>query len=413
MIVTSHLTGNANVKAANYGFMEAGLLTEFYVSFASFPGSVLDKLGNFGPFADIRRRQFHPALRPFTRSWPWLEIGRIIAPKAGLTQLVNEKNALFHIDDVVHNFDRHVASQLSKAMSKGAHAVYGYEDTALASFQQAKRLGLKCIYDLPIGYWRAAQRLLAPERERWPEWASTLNSLQDSEAKLTRKENELLLADAIFVASSFTANTLSDYQGVLPPVRVIPYGFPPVSDVPKAYSSSTGGRPLKVLFVGSLSQRKGIADLFAAVEALKPHVELTVVGSKSTDGCQALNTALTKHRWVPSLPHDKILELMRISDVLAFPSLFEGFGLVITEAMSQGTPVITTDRTIGPDIIEHGVNGWLVEAGSTSALQAALEDILRRPHLVSVVGHQALASARQRPWSVYGRELATAVKDFL
>lgn len=47
------------------------------------------------------------------------------------------------------------------------------------------------------------------------------------------------------------------------------------------------------------------------------------------------------------MPHDQILNLMRTQDVFVFPSLFEGYGLVVAEAMSQGTPVITTSRTCG------------------------------------------------------------------
>ncbi len=100
---------------------------------------------------------------------------------------------------------------------------------------------------------------------------------------------------------------------------------------------------------------------------------------------------------------------MREHDVFVFPSLFEGFGLVITEAMSQGTPVITTDRTAGPDLIEHGRNGWLIEAGSTPALQAAIEELLHHPQQIASTGKEAMETARQRPWEVYGRELAKAV----
>jgi glycosyltransferase involved in cell wall biosynthesis len=166
---------------------------------------------------------------------------------------------------------------------------------------------------------------------------------------------------------------------------------------------------LKLLFVGGLSQRKGIADLFAVAAALGPKVELTVVGNKTTNNCSALDAALARHRWIPSLPHADILRLMQAHDVLVFPSLFEGFGLVITEAMSQGTPVITTDRTAGPDLIEHGYNGWLIEAGSTPALQSAIEELLLRPELIAQVAQAALETARRRPWSVYGKELAAAL----
>jgi glycosyltransferase involved in cell wall biosynthesis len=204
---------------------------------------------------------------------------------------------------------------------------------------------------------------------------------------------------------------LADYPGHLAPVQVIPYGFP-VPGEARDYDFD-GKRPLRLLFVGGLSQRKGIADLFAAVEGIGSAVTLTVVGNKAVEGCSALNAALAVHRWIPSLPHDQILTLMREHDVFVFPSLFEGFGLVITEAMSQGTPVITTDRTAGPDLIEHGRNGWLIEAGSTAALQASIEHLLDHPEEVGACGEAARDTAKSRPWEVYGRELAGAVRKVI
>ncbi len=101
---------------------------------------------------------------------------------------------------------------------------------------------------------------------------------------------------------------------------------------------------------------------------------------------------------------------MRAHDVLIFPSLFEGFGQVITEAMAQGTPVITTERTAGPDFIEHGENGWLINACSVEAIKIVLEEIIRCPDRIAEVGKQALETAKKRPWSVYGQELAKAVR---
>jgi glycosyltransferase involved in cell wall biosynthesis len=101
---------------------------------------------------------------------------------------------------------------------------------------------------------------------------------------------------------------------------------------------------------------------------------------------------------------------MKSMDVMVFPSLFEGFGLVITEAMSQGTPVITTDRTAGPDVIQNGKNGWITEAGSSDAINACLQNIIDQPDLLNEVGSNAYQSAAARPWSHYSNELNTAVE---
>jgi len=166
---------------------------------------------------------------------------------------------------------------------------------------------------------------------------------------------------------------------------------------------------LKLLFVGGLSQRKGIANLFEAVKSFGANIELTLVGHKGSDNCPALDDALARHHWIPSLSNADILQLMREQDVFIFPSLFEGFGLVITEAMSQGMPVITTDRTAGADFIEHGKNGWLVEAGSTDALRAAIEELLQHPGKIEKAGREARETASKRPWEIYGKELAEAI----
>jgi glycosyltransferase involved in cell wall biosynthesis len=157
---------------------------------------------------------------------------------------------------------------------------------------------------------------------------------------------------------------------------------------------------------------KVIADLFHTVDKLGGKVELTIVGKKAAE-VPVLDHYLKKHTWIPSLPHLEILKIMQAHDVLVFPSLFEGFGLVITEAMSQGTPVITTERTAGPDLIEHDRNGWLIKAGSTDELRMVLEKLLERPEKIEKAGKAARETARLRPWEVYGKECAEAMYQYI
>ena len=405
-IIVSHPTGNANVRNALEGLQEAGLLAGFHTSIATFPGSFLDRLSSIKPFSELQRRRFDSSLQQLTRMHAFKEAGRLLANRSGLSSFTKHEAGYFSIDQVYHFIDRKVARSLSGY--SGVQALYAYEDGALQSFRTAKKQGLACLYDLPIGYWRTARKLLLEEREQRPDWAATLTGFNDSDTKLKRKDEELAMADHILVASSFTAKTLDDYPGKLAPVSVIPYGFPAVAEG-RMYTKPNN-RPLKLLFVGGLSQRKGIANLFEAVSGLGNKVMLTIVGHKSVDNCKPLNEALNIHRWIPSLPHAEILKLMQQHDVLVFPSLFEGFGLVITEAMSQGTPVITTDRTAGPDIIQHNKNGWLIEAGSTEALKESIETLLLQPGLVAEVGRAAMETAALRSWQTYGQELANALR---
>jgi glycosyltransferase involved in cell wall biosynthesis len=408
-VILSHPTGNQFVRALISALNDNDLLSEFHTTISVDPEKLWLKLLPGKIKNELLRRSFTiPNNKIVTH--PFLEMARMGLPKMGFKSHIKHETGWASVDAVYQHIDKQVAHRLSfLSRSSKVDAVYAYEDGAAFSFAEAKRLNIKCFYDLPIGYWRAAQILLRAEQERWPDWAATLTGFQDSEYKLQRKDEELRLADRIFVASKFTAKTLDYYPGTLPPVKVVPYGFPPVAETKTYNVDLSVSRPLKLLFVGGLSQRKGIADLFAAVSIFGPRVELTVVGNKVNDNCPVLNETLKKHTWVPSLPHEGILKLMREHDVLVFPSLFEGFGLVITEAMSQGLPVITTDRTAGPDIIQDGENGWLLQAGSTDRLAEALENVLSHPHLIANIGGAAMETARMRPWQIYGSEMLDTI----
>jgi len=409
-ILFTHPTGNANARAALVGLYEAGLSIEFHTTVASYPGNIWDLLARSRWGREFQRRQFDERLQALTVQHPLRELGRMLSLRLKLHRLCRHETGPFCIDSVYRELDRIAARRVRESPQKFT-CVYAYEDGGLEVLTAAREKGLAAIYDLPIGYWRTARKLLEGEFERMPEWAATLTGFKDSAEKLDRKDQELAKATKIIVASSFTANTLKDYSENPALTIVVPYGFPqvhPESDRPWR-GAVTKEKPLRLLFVGGLSQRKGIADLFAAVTTLGPAVSLTVIGNKVTEDCPALNRELARHRWIPSLPHERILEEMRAHDVLVFPSLFEGFGLVITEAMSQGTPVIATERTAGPDLITHGQNGWLIKAGSTEALVEQLERLVINPEAVREAGVHARKIAASRPWPVYGRELAAAI----
>lgn len=406
-VLVSHPTLNANSKNLITGLLKNQQLFKLFTSVAIFPGQFLHKLGNNPKLKDLKRRSLDTTWQPYTKSKSFFEFGRLLTSKLKIDFLITHEKGFFCIDKVYQQHDKWVANTLLKAKKQGLSGVYAYEDGALSTFEKAKQLGLLCIYDLPIGYWKSSRLLMQEEFDINPDWSSTLTGFNDSPDKLKKKDQELALADVIFVASSFTKKTLEDYQGKLSEVKVIPYGFPTVTHE-KKYLPLTD-RKLKVLFIGGLSQRKGLSYLFEAVEGLEDKVALTIVGQKAISNCEALNNALEKHEWIPTLSHDQVLACMRENDVFVFPSLFEGFGLVITEAMSQGVPVITTDRTAGPDLIKHGEDGWIVPAGSSNAIKEVLYNILEKPEIVEKAGIAAQNKAKNRPWSVYGKEMSDAL----
>ncbi|MGM9705808.1 MAG: glycosyltransferase family 4 protein, partial [Prevotella sp.] len=360
-IIISHPHGNANTRGAVYGIARKGMLFRYVTSVAVFSNGFWHGVAKLPGLGMFMRKKYDERIKGKTLCYPIKELGRQICVKLKIKSLIKHEVSVFCTDKEAEYIDKKTAHILNRVGEK-VDAVYCYEDVAFHTFREAKKQGKICIYDLPIGHWRAMRELLDKERLNNPEWAMTLGGFNDSDEKLARKDEEILLADKIYVASSFTKWSLKDYPKDLDNVEVIPYGFPAVNN--QRIYQPLENRKIKALYVGGLSQRKGISYIFEAINGLADNIEMTIVGGGDIDRCPVLCEALKHVHYIPTLPHDEVLKLMAASDVFIFPSLFEGFGLVITESMSQGTPVITTDRTCGPDIITNGKDGWIVEAGT-------------------------------------------------
>ena len=407
-VIVSHPTGNANVSAVVRALHEAELLAAFFTCVAWRPKSLMARLTP-GPLRSMFERRARIQLPPeLVRTRPFRELVRNLHIRAGKKHWITKWSHPLSIDGVYRDLDKHVARQLTSL--RGVEAVYAYEDGAAHQFERARQLGIRCLYDLPIGYWRVNREISLEEAELQPEWKGTLNALADCDEKLASKDHEIALADTIFVASRFTQSTLKSYPGAVKSVEVIPYGTPP--PVEGERPQTDGARPLRVIYVGSLSQRKGISYLFDAVSRLGPAVTLTVVGRK-VGRCDALDKECAKHRWIESLPHGRILEEMSGHDVLVFPSLFEGFGLVIGEALSRGLPVITTTNTGGPDLMRDQRDGFLVPIRDAEAIAVKLLQLHEDRELLRAMSESARERAGQMSWQAYRDGTAAAVRRCL
>ena len=155
MIVLSHPSGNANVRAIGSGLASQGLLYEFNTSIAAFPYNFWYRIGGIKGLSDFRRRSFDPALQPYTKLHPFGELGKAFVNKLGFKSLAKHEKGRFSTDRIYQRFDKKVSKRLQNAKKNGATAVYAYEDGALETFLEAKKIGLKCIYDLKLNRKRS------------------------------------------------------------------------------------------------------------------------------------------------------------------------------------------------------------------------------------------------------------------
>ena len=401
-VLMSHPTGNQNVRNALKGLAEHKMLAEFWTSIAWDSESGWNRFLPSSVRSQLMRRVFQGVSRELVHSVPWREAVRLGARGSRLEELLCSGERPFSVIGMYRHFDRRVARRLRQIKVDG---VYAYEGGALETFREARRQGVATLYDLPSGHWHWERDLMREEETRSPELAAVIPKLLDSEAHLREKDEELRLADLVIVASQHVRRTLA---GVVADEKivVVPYGAPAVRTRPERRDERR--RRVQILFAGVLHQRKGIGYLLKAVEMLGADVELTLIGQRLAPNA-IVDKACSRWRWFESIPHEQVLDIMMQSDVLVLPSLSEGFGLVVTEALACGLPVIVTPNVGASDLVTDGREGFVVPVGSAEAIAGRLDTLGRDRELLAQMSHNAQMAAAGHPWESYREALVKAL----
>ncbi len=404
-IVLTHPTGNQNVRAVLDAFLKDKCLENFYTTIALDNNLFALNLLPLKLRQEFSRRNFNVGADKI-KTFPFLELCRLILPKIGYSNLVVNENSFASVYSVYKNFDKKVAKKLLD-LNK-IDAVYAYEDGALETFKQAKKNGIKCIYDLPIAYWETSKMLLEIEADKNPAWKNTLIGIKDSESKLARKTEELSLADMVIGPGNFVIDSIPSWAKN----KIIissPFGSPLNFNFTKK-NQIKNDQPLKVLFVGSMSQRKGLADLFNAMKLLnRKDVELIVMGSMIAP-LEFYKNEYSDFKYEPGRPHSQVLELMKSCDVFCLPSIVEGRALVMQEAMSQGLPILITNNTGGDDLVVEGKTGFIVPISNPFAIAEKLNWFAENRVLIPEMGEHARIHAEKYTWDHYGNKIVNAIK---
>jgi glycosyltransferase involved in cell wall biosynthesis len=260
---------------------------------------------------------------------------------------------------------------------------------------------------------RAYINLLEQEFEKFPElFVSEPTFQQTSERFVERGEAEWALADVIVVNSKLARDSHAHAGLDVAKVRIVPLGFPPVGASQPRTARSTG--PLRALWAGTFSIRKGAHYLLAAMKSssLRDRVTVDVFGRQllPAQAVAGLDGMMTFHG---SVPHTHIFAEYQKADVVVLPTLSDGFGMAITEAMSQGIPVITTTSAGAAEFISPGVNGLVIPPCDSEALITALLWCAEHKNELRDMGTKARETAARWQWSDYRAAIAKAVIECL
>jgi glycosyltransferase involved in cell wall biosynthesis len=321
-------------------------------------------------------------IRRAGRFHPELASARVVAPnisaltfelKASLARengwnLIGRRNGWFQQHAVAH----------LKATANGNHTIFAYSYAAKDIFEFACARG-----------WRTVLGQIdpGPAEERIVSGLEQTSSLQHTHWEPAPRvywdnwRDECSLADQIVVNSSWSKDALIAEGVMAEKIRVIPVAYEATDDArsfqrqyPRAFSAE---RPLRVLFLGQINLRKGVAQLLDAVKVLSgEHVEFWFVGPMQLRLPQELRPH-PQVRWFGVAPRVTVESYYRDADVFILPTLSDGFGLTQLEAQAWKLPVIAS-RYCG-EVVRDGVNGVVLEEVSGVAIAEVIRGLLRQP----------------------------------
>ena len=385
--VVSHPTGNTFVSALLNQLNNQNQLEKFFTTIGAGEGANYFFSAFFG-----KKRQYAIPDKLISRQW--------IPEFARLLTKGDQAKKRQRADHSYLALDQKVFHELANLNSQVLHA---YEDGCSSSFSRAKELGMQCSYELPIAHWATVRRLLAEESERHPEWEPTLESTREPEEKLFRKEEELRLADRISCPSKFVLDSIPLEIRQKIPCQVSPFGSP--SCEPIQCGLTPKKKNLKLLFVGSMSQRKGLADLFEAMKLLKGQlISLSIVGQPSMP-MEFYRKQFSEFAYIPPCSNQKVRAIMKAHDALVLPSIVEGRALVQQEALSCGLPIIVTPNAGGEDLVDEGITGYLVPIRSPEKIATAINTLIAKRKNKVEIRKLCQKKAMQYTWTSYAQNI--------
>jgi len=291
-------------------------------------------------------------------------------------------------------FDRLVANNLKKELKEG-DIFYGWSGYCLDSLKVAKRCGAITFVERSGTHINFQEELLKEEAQRLS--LPVPSSLRLKEVMLREYEE----ADFIVVPSSCSFDSFVQ-QGVKASKLVkIPLGV----DTANLAERPCNAGLFQVLFVGGDLLRKGIYYLLKAWDELKLKNARLVVRGPVLPQFRNLASNPSVMIIKKRLPRRELLDLYTKSSVFCLPSIEDGFGMVVLEAMAAGLPVIISQNVGARDVVRNGVDGFVVPVRDVKAIKEKILLLYEDRERCYEMGKNAREQASRFTWDVYGERM--------
>ena len=295
-----------------------------------------------------------------------------------------------------------LARKLIRDDFAGANALYVHACNGTEAIREAKRRGHFVVLEaVSMPYHKYTEK---------EEYRRNDDSYPDPDEEIESNidffREEALIADLVIAASSYVEDGLHRLGVPSERTAVVPYGIQE-----DFYDREPTPTPGRVLFVGHINRLKGVPYLAEAARILdRRGVDCTVraVGAYSSDTVQQPDFAGPEY--VGAVSRDNVREEFLNADMFVFPTLSDGFGIVLAEAAAAGLPIISTDHC--GDVVSHSKNGFLVPLRDPEAIADRIEQIYTNRDLRQRMG----AASRLRFEKLftvdqYTKHLTEAIRD--
>ncbi len=378
-IVVSHF-GRQYCHELLKALVEKNYLSRFYTALAGEKIQWLSRLPKLGPA--LRKREFAGISSQKIVHYPVLFAGE---------QLLRRRLPNLGQNLIIF-FDRLVARKIRQCP---CDLIISYENANLNTFKIAKQSGKITVLDLAqihhsdIAAYAAG--FMSPQKLR-----------EEIEVVNPRKAAALEYTDYVITLSSFAAESMLRHGWPQDRLFTVHLGIDPQRFFLKKKYAQPG--KLKLLFVGTMTRRKGLEVLFQAIDQLPPEsVELTLIGPPA-DAVDLLQAHAHQHTYLPFLHHEALVGHYQEADLFVFPSLLDSWAQTVLEAMACGTPAIVTENTGAKDAVKKG-GGWVVPANDAVALANCIQHCINHPETLETTGREAHRIAQNYTWEQYHRQI--------
>jgi glycosyltransferase involved in cell wall biosynthesis len=272
--------------------------------------------------------------------------------------------------------------------------------------------GCKRIVTRGSSHIRVQQQILQEESKR-----AGVAMDMPSDWMLAREMREYAQADAVVVLSKFAADTFlqqgfEQHKLLLIPNSVNLDWYRVSADAMQARKQRiSANKKLRVLMVGSFLFRKGIIEFAELAAYFKSTMEFRFVGDMPEEGLAIKHRLQSFVEFHTRVPPQELSKHYAWGDVFLFPTIEDGFPAVLAQAMAAGLGVITTCNGSGPDLIESGQNGWVLNARDKDAMIEKLQFFDENRSALAEFCDRAVDSIAARSWDHVADDFVTAVRS--